>query len=51
MVMAQHVPGQITGIDLFPDFIGLFNRNARHLNRQDRVKGIVGSMDNLAFQH
>lgn len=50
MVLAQQVPGQIKGIDLFPDFINLFNRNAAHLNFQDRVRGIVGSMDNLPFQ-
>ena len=50
MVLAQQVPGQITGIDLFPDFINLFNHNAAHLNLQDRVKGTIGSMDNLPFQ-
>ena len=51
MVLAQHAPGQITGLDLFPDFINIFNRNAMHLGLQDRVKGIVGSMDNLPFQN
>jgi len=51
MVLAQHAPGQITGIDLFPTFIDLFNTNAGKLNLQDRVKGIVGSMDNLPFQN
>ncbi|MBN2861658.1 MAG: class I SAM-dependent methyltransferase, partial [Bacteroidales bacterium] len=50
MVMAQHVPGNITGIDLFPSFIDLFNANAARLNVQDRVKGIVGSMDKLPFR-
>jgi ubiquinone/menaquinone biosynthesis C-methylase UbiE len=50
MVLAQHAPGSITGIDLFPKFIDLFNRNAAKLNLQDRVTGIVGSMDNLSFQ-
>lgn len=50
MVMAQHAPGQITGIDLFPKFIELFNENATRLDLQDRVKGMVGSMDNLPFQ-
>lgn len=50
MVLAQHAPGQITGIDLFPDFINLFNQNAGNLNLQDRVMGIIGSMDNLPFQ-
>jgi ubiquinone/menaquinone biosynthesis C-methylase UbiE len=50
MVMARHVPGHITGIDLFPAFIELFNLNAGKSNLQDRVKGLVGSMDDLPFQ-
>ncbi len=50
MVLAQHAPGHITGIDLFPRFIGLFNSNARKLNLQENVKGVVGSMENLSFQ-
>lgn len=51
MVLARHIPGQITGLDLFPGFIDLFNRNAMQFGLQDRVKGIVGSMDNLPFQN
>jgi SAM-dependent methyltransferase len=50
MVLAQHVRGNITGIDLFPAFIDLFNANAAKLNLQERVKGVVGSMDNLPFR-
>lgn len=50
MVLAQHAPGHITGIDFFPGFIDRFNRNAGKLNLQDRVKGVVGSMDNLPFR-
>ena len=50
MVLAQHAPGQIIGLDLFPIFVDLFNENARRLNLQDRVTGIVGSMDSLPFQ-
>ena len=50
MVLAQHAPGNITGIDLFPKFINLFNVNAAKLNLQSKVKGIIGSMDNLPFQ-
>lgn len=50
MTLAQNTPGQITGIDLFPKFIDLFNRNAKRLGLSDRVKGIVGSMDNLPFE-
>jgi ubiquinone/menaquinone biosynthesis C-methylase UbiE len=51
MVLARHAPGHITGLDFFPGFVDRFNANARKLNLQDRVKGIVGSMDNLPFQH
>ncbi|MBF0651864.1 class I SAM-dependent methyltransferase [Dysgonomonas sp. GY75] len=51
MVLAQHIPGQITGFDLFPQFIERFNSNAGDLNLQSRVKGIVRSMDNLPFRN
>lgn len=51
MVMAQNTSGHITGIDLFPAFIDLFNYNAKKLNLQDKVDGIVGSMDNLPFKN
>jgi len=50
MVIAQTAPGQITGIDLFPTFIDLFNSNARKLNLQNRVKGIEGNMEDLPFR-
>ena len=50
MVLAQHAPGHITGIDLFPAFIDLFNLNADKQDLRDRVEGVVGSMDNLLFQ-
>ena len=43
MVLAGHITGQITGLDLFPDFIDIFNHNAKQSGLQDRVKGIVGS--------
>ena len=49
MVLAQRATGTITGIDLFPTFIDLFNQNAAKLNLQERVKGEVASMDNLSF--
>lgn len=50
MVIGQLAPGKIKGIDLFPKFINLFNSNANKLNLQEKVEGIVGSMDNLPFQ-
>ena len=50
MVLAQNTPGKISGIDLFPTFINIFNTNAKKLSLNDRVKGIIGSMDNLSFK-
>lgn len=51
MTLGKHVQGKITALDLFPDFIDILNRNAEQAGLQDRVKGIVGSMDNLPFQN
>jgi len=48
--LARHTSGHITGIDLFPNFINLFNVYAKKLSLQDRINGIVGSMENLPFQ-
>ena len=49
MVLAQNIKGNITGIDICPDFIDVFNDNAKKQNLQS-VKGIVGSIEDLAFQ-
>jgi len=51
MVIANHALGQIAGIDLFPAFIDILNANSQKLNLQDRVSGVVGSMDKLSFQN
>ena len=51
MVLARHIKGNITGVDLFPAFIDLFNLSAKKLDLNHRVKGMVGSMDNLTFQN
>ncbi|MCF8331400.1 MAG: class I SAM-dependent methyltransferase [Bacteroidales bacterium] len=50
MDLAKHVPGKITGIDLFSKFIHLFNRNAESLNLQHKVKGETGTMEELPFE-
>jgi SAM-dependent methyltransferase len=49
-VLAQNAPGRVTGIDLSDQFIDLFNKKTEELNLQERVQGVVGSMQNLAFQ-
>jgi len=50
MVLAQNIIGSITGVDICPDFINIFNDNAKELGFQGRVRGVVGSMENLSFQ-
>ncbi len=50
IVLAQNTPCNFTAIDLFPAFIDILNGNAQKLNLHDRVKGVVGSMDQLDFQ-
>jgi ubiquinone/menaquinone biosynthesis C-methylase UbiE len=49
IVLANQTDATIVGIDLFPAFINLFNLHFQKHNLQDKVKGIVGSMDNLPF--
>lgn len=51
VTLAQNAPGYITGLDLFPDFINILNRNAHTLGLSGRVKGMVGSMvETLPFE-
>ena len=50
MVLARSIAGNITGVDICPDFIDIFNDNAKKLGFQERVNGIVGSMENLSFK-
>ncbi|WP_037588497.1 class I SAM-dependent methyltransferase [Stenoxybacter acetivorans] len=50
MVLAKNIKGTITALDLFPGSIEKLNATASKMGLQDRVKGIVGSMDNLPFQ-
>lgn len=50
MVLARHAPGKVTGIDLFPRFIDLFNANALHHGLSHRVNGVAGNMESPPFQ-
>jgi len=49
MTLARHTAGQITGLDLFPVFIDIFNANFEKSGLADRVKGVVGSMEKMPF--
>ncbi len=50
MVLGENTSCEIIGVDTWPDFINQFNQNAKIKNLQDRVKGIVGDMENLPFR-
>jgi ubiquinone/menaquinone biosynthesis C-methylase UbiE len=50
MILAKNISGNIIGLDICPEFIDIFNDNVKRLNLQERVNGIVGSMENLSFQ-
>lgn len=49
MILSQQMQGEIICVDLIPGFIDVLNDNVRKRNLQNRIKGIVGSMDDLPF--
>lgn len=50
MLLAEHLQGTIIGLDMFPDFIEKLNHRAETDNIENRVKGIVGKMEDLPFR-
>lgn len=50
MALAQEIKGDIIGVDMFAEFIDVFNSNAAELGLSGRVKGIVGNIEELPFQ-
>jgi len=50
MVLAKNINGKIIGVDIVPELIAIFNDNARKLNFDKRVNGIIGSMDKIPIQ-
>lgn len=50
LVLANNTPSAITAIDIFPGFIEKLNLTMDRQKLNHRVKGIVGSMDNLPFE-
>ena len=49
MMLAQHLRGTLVGLDQFSAFIDGFNANAEKQQLQNRVTGLVGSMEDLPF--
>ncbi len=50
LVIAQHAPGTVAGVDMLDPFIDQLNLNAAQLGLQGRVTGVTASMDKLPFQ-
>lgn len=50
MVLAQNTKASITALDLYAGSIEKLNATAEKLDLQNKIKGIVGSMDDLPFQ-
>lgn len=50
MVIAQNTIGHIIGVDMIPNFIDIFNQNVKQLHLENRVTGIVGSVEELPFK-
>ncbi|MCR4963201.1 MAG: class I SAM-dependent methyltransferase [Firmicutes bacterium] len=49
MLLAEYLPGTITGLDMFPAFIDVLNQKARSKHLENRVHGIAGKMEDLPF--
>jgi SAM-dependent methyltransferase len=50
MVLGENTSCEIIGVDTWEGVIKQFNQNAQIRNLQDRVKGIVGNMEDLPFE-
>ena len=50
LLLAKYLSGTIFGLDMFSDFIDKLNENARKMKLDNRVTGIIGSMEKLPFQ-
>ncbi len=50
LLLAQHGAESVIGLDQMPEFIEVLNKRAEQCEVQERVKGIVGSMEELPFR-
>lgn len=50
LLLAKYLSGTIIGLDMFSNFIDKLNENARKMNLDNRVTGVIGSMEKLPFQ-
>lgn len=50
LILAEKTTGKITGIDLMPTFVDMFNKRIEQLNLNDRLNCKEGSMEDLPFE-
>ncbi len=51
IVLAQNTNGQITAVDLFPEFLGKLDNKAKELGLHNRIKILEKSMEDLPFDN
>jgi len=51
ITLAQNIEGQITAVDLFPEFLDKLNSKSEELGFQERIKTIEKSMEDLPFDN
>ena len=50
LTLARYIQGQITAVDLFPEFLDQLDIRAEKLGFQDKIKSVAASMEDLPFQ-
>lgn len=50
ITLAKNVKGQITAVDLFPEFLKTLESNSEKLGLSKRIRTLKSSMDDLTFQ-
>jgi len=49
ITLAQNIKGEITAVDLFPEFLNKLNSRAEELDLNHKIKTLKESMDDLSF--
>lgn len=49
LTLGRNIPSKILGIDLFQKFIDILNQNSKDQGLDQKVKGVVGNMEQLPF--
>lgn len=50
ILLAEYLPGKITGLDQFQIFVDKLNENAKNSGLENRVSGVAGDMKDLPFE-